>query len=566
MTAAHTAQWCAITDVLATHNLTPKDPQAKSNAYVDELITAVASAGKTVLDSMMASFNETIDALYMQQANPALAAAIAIGESCGQDIIDARADDGSSAMGPPYLGDNSTDGMWRPTPPAFSPALMPTWANVTPWAMTVGSQFRAPPPPTLGSDEYAQAYLEVKSDGSMTGSGRSEEESTIAVFWSGNQMLSLHNMIRQITASMDLVEAGPFFKGGAVAFADAQIAAWDSKYHYSFWRPVSAIRLGNGDEYPLASDATWTPLRPTPIHPDYVAGHATTTASVVQALRFLLGGEDTVDVTLPSYAMQMGNSTVPGPRRYTSLTTIANEVASSRVWIGAHFRFACDAGVKMGQGIGIQSVRDLVGCGEGAYLWGEACLPCQENTYWADAHTMTDACLPCPPGQVSREGAGSCVPALRDLTIVGLAGMEAQAMSKATTARVRPLRRGKRGVFWIVQSNNGTASPDNVVVSLTLPAATEVKYLRSQAKPALEPWDGSKRYRKKPMVDGNGTTLVWQWAPLPANGERVFTVKISVKRTAPSPLTFVASTYYLDEDNTIYGRVDTPVVVPVQGK
>lgn len=41
------------------------------------------------------------------------------------------------------------------------------------------------------------------------------------------------------------MKAARYFVTNAVAFADMQIAGWDSKYEYQYWRPITAIRLGN---------------------------------------------------------------------------------------------------------------------------------------------------------------------------------------------------------------------------------------------------------------------------------------------------------------------------------
>ena len=61
-----------------------------------------------------------------------------------------------------------------------------------------------------------------------------------------------------------------------LAGADGGIRAWNSKKHYNFWRPITAIRQllpEDNDGNPLTdADATWTPLSPTPPYPDYTSG------------------------------------------------------------------------------------------------------------------------------------------------------------------------------------------------------------------------------------------------------------------------------------------------------
>ena len=62
-----------------------------------------------------------------------------------------------------------------------------------------------------------------------------------------------------------------------LAMADAAIACWDAKYHYVFWRPVTAIAPADTDgNAATAADPAWAPLRATPRnHPEYPSGHST---------------------------------------------------------------------------------------------------------------------------------------------------------------------------------------------------------------------------------------------------------------------------------------------------
>ena len=53
-----------------------------------------------------------------------------------------------------------------------------------------------------------------------------------------------------------------------IALYDAGIAAWASKYHYSYWRPQTVIAATDA-EY-----AGWEPMMQPPFHPEYVSGHS----------------------------------------------------------------------------------------------------------------------------------------------------------------------------------------------------------------------------------------------------------------------------------------------------
>ena len=47
-----------------------------------------------------------------------------------------------------------------------------------------------------------------------------------------------------------MVESARFMALFAIALTDASIAVFDAKYHYEFWRPVTAIRNGDIDDNP----------------------------------------------------------------------------------------------------------------------------------------------------------------------------------------------------------------------------------------------------------------------------------------------------------------------------
>ena len=75
-----------------------------------------------------------------------------------------------------------------------------------------------------------------------------------------------------------------------VALADAAIAAWDAKYAYNFWRPVTAIRLGDTDGNPAtAPDPAWMSLIMTPPFPDYTSGHSTFSGAAAAVLSLFYG-------------------------------------------------------------------------------------------------------------------------------------------------------------------------------------------------------------------------------------------------------------------------------------
>src|SRR5207237_1812328 len=142
---------------------------------------------------------------------------------------------------------------WRPTPPAFLPALAPQWPQVTPFAMTGGSQFRPAAPPALDSAEYAAAFNEVKGLGRVDSTTRTADQTQIAFFWrdpTGAAYAFGHwnEIAQQVSAErgLDLVGNAHLFALLNLAEADAIISCWDAKYTYNFWRPVTAIQVSGG--------------------------------------------------------------------------------------------------------------------------------------------------------------------------------------------------------------------------------------------------------------------------------------------------------------------------------
>ena len=213
-------------------------------------------------------------------------AGIVWGEFVANQILAARANDGSNAIVPPPGG--SGPGVWVPTPPAFLPYLLPQWGFVAPFAMSSSSQFRPPGPPSLDSQQYAADYEEVKELGAAVGSTRTEEQTEIALFWAdgaGTETPPGHwNSIAQIIADArgnTLEENARLFALLNIAMADAAICAWDAKYTFDFWRPVTAIAFAE-------PQLNWMSFIVTPPFPDYVSGHSTFSGAAATVLPLFL--------------------------------------------------------------------------------------------------------------------------------------------------------------------------------------------------------------------------------------------------------------------------------------
>jgi hypothetical protein len=119
-----------------------------------------------------------------------------------------------------------------------------------------------------------------------------------------------------------------------VALADAQIACWDSKYFYNFWRPITAIRLGDQDgNLGTDLDPDWQPLINTPNFPEYPSGHATTSGAIAHALRLFFGRDQ-----LKFHMTTTNPNAQQKTHTFTRFSQAEEDVVNARVYVGIHYR------------------------------------------------------------------------------------------------------------------------------------------------------------------------------------------------------------------------------------
>ncbi|WP_353928958.1 Ig-like domain-containing protein [Okeanomitos corallinicola TIOX110] len=275
---------------------------------------------------------------------------VTFGRTVADDILLLRSTDGWDNT-VTYTPGNEP-GEWQPTPPEFADGLLPHWGQVTPFGLTSGNQFRPDGTPDLDSSDYAAEFNQVKDLGSINSTIRTADQTEIAQFWedgAGTFTPPGHwNQIAQnISAETDnsLVENARVFALLNISLADAGIAAWDAKYHYDFWRPITAIQNADSDNNPdTISDAHWIPLVNTPPFPEYVSGHSTFSGAADVILTELLGNN--ISFTTNSLGM-------PGVyREFDNFTDAVNEAGISRIYGGIHFNSANLEGLETGRSVG----------------------------------------------------------------------------------------------------------------------------------------------------------------------------------------------------------------------
>jgi hypothetical protein len=268
---------------------------------------------------------------------------IKLGEALAAKVLQARENDGTTA--PDAYRPKTRPGVYVPTPITVGSA----WPGATPFVLEKPSQFRPGPPISLESEEWAADYNEIKDYGGKTSAKRSPQQTETARFWLMLGAPAYQPLARELVVlnQMSVIDSARSMALYALAQTDCAMAFFDAKYHYEFWRPITAIRNGDIDGNPATErDATWQPIDNTPMHPEYPCAHCVQSATAASVIEALLGTADIPEVVLTS-------STAPGvTHRFTNLRAFADEVASARIWAGFHYRFSTRVGTDMGRKIG----------------------------------------------------------------------------------------------------------------------------------------------------------------------------------------------------------------------
>jgi hypothetical protein len=268
---------------------------------------------------------------------------IETGEEVAALLIDQRADDGFRATVTYTPPNPPIPGVWIPT--AQTPPIGTYLGLMRPFSLRSARQFRPHGPPALSSRRWAREYNEVKEIGSSGSTTRTEAQTLAARFWAEPPVQQAHGSFRKLIRDrqLDVVDAARFMGMISVVYADALIACFDAKYHYAFWRPITAIRAGDTDgNDETVGDPGWSPLLPvTPNHPEYPSAHSCVTPAGGRVIARFLGTEE-IDFTVPSL-------TGLGDRHYARARDLQDEVGNARIWGGIHYRSAVEDGIVIGK-------------------------------------------------------------------------------------------------------------------------------------------------------------------------------------------------------------------------
>jgi hypothetical protein len=330
---------------------------------------AVVEAAYTTLSHYFPAQAATLDALHTEalaaipdsQAKVvgmrygALAAAKEIAERAGDGLQTPIASTSSFPTVQPRPG------VWRLTPSAYLPPQTPWVAHVRPFILDSAAQFLPPPPPSLQSQQWVAAFNEIEVHGSNTNPNTAE--TSTARFWTANVIRQYNRLARDVATatSLGLVQTARLIAMVNTVGADAQISCMYAKYHYLFWRPVTAIDptsvtsdgfgpvLGFDDGNPATAEQPgWRPLITTPNHPEYPAAHGSITSAEAEVFSEFLG-TDAIDVDIHGFDPADPAGNLDAVRRFDTAAQLRAEIVNARVWAGVHYRFSGVAGVNLGR-------------------------------------------------------------------------------------------------------------------------------------------------------------------------------------------------------------------------
>jgi hypothetical protein len=324
-------------------------PEAAAAKAAHDILINLFPAQKTALDETYAQY---LLNHRLESDDPG----VAVGAAAAAGIIALRANDGRFPPNQvPFTG-GTNPGEWRPTesfignppaPPSGAPMLTPWVANVTPFTLKSGDQWRAKAPPALTSLEYVLNYYEVKFFGARFNSARTPEQTDFAIFWAANYVALWNRVVRELAAAhvSNIGDSARLFALVSLSMADAIITSWNTKVAYNFWRPLTAIRLGNNDTNPVTiGDPDWQPLINTPNYPDYTSGANCVTGAATRALALFFGTDRMAFTVTTTNGMAIQQT-----RNYSRFSDAADDVVTARVYQGIHFRFADAEARKQGR-------------------------------------------------------------------------------------------------------------------------------------------------------------------------------------------------------------------------
>jgi hypothetical protein len=256
------------------------------------------------------------------------------------------------------------------TPPFAAPQT-PWLGNVRRFLLQSVDQFLPDPPPSLQSGDWAEAFNQIKTNGAATGSVRSAEQTAVAWFWSANVVRQYNRVGRDIAdaGGLGLLKTARLMAMVNLVGADALMSTLYAKYHYLFWRPVTAIDPtavvidgfgpvpGYDDGNPATVEQTgWRPLLTTPNHPEYPAAHGAITSAMTEVFSTFLG-TNRIDLDVHGFDPAGPAGNLNAVQHFDRTNDLRHEIIHARLWAGLHYHFSGVAGVVLGRKVAKYDLR-----------------------------------------------------------------------------------------------------------------------------------------------------------------------------------------------------------------
>jgi len=274
---------------------------------------------------------------------PAKADGKSLGFVSASSLLTLRKNDGRGASVPYSFPSVPIPGVWIPTPPGFLAPQTPWVGQMRPFTFDDPAQFLPEPPPDLSSETWADDYNQVKTLGAANSTVRTPQQTEIGLFWTEHTTAQYGRMLRKkaIEQNLGLGDTARLFAMTYAAAADAIIGCYNAKYHYSFWRPITAIPNGDIDGNPATvADSGWKPLATTPNHPEYPSAHSCLTGAVAETLKGYFG--------TPNLEISLYSPVTNTTHTFNSIREWQREVEFARIYAGIHYHQAVVQGLVLG--------------------------------------------------------------------------------------------------------------------------------------------------------------------------------------------------------------------------
>lgn len=291
----------------------------------------------------------------LTENSAAIAGGVQVGQQAAAALIGLRNNDGISGTNT-YVFQTPGPGVYQPTPPFPYPGPQTPWiADMTPFTMGSASEFLPDEGPTpLYSQEWLDDYNRTKLWGSLTNSLRTTDQTTIGLFWTAHPAPQFTSMLTDLVNShlLDPLDSARLFAMTWTGVGDAFIGCMNAKYHFNFWRPVTAINEGDSDGNPETSqDPNWVPLATTPNHPEYPAAHGCVTGAATTILAAYFGTPNLQLNITGTYSVPaaLGGGLITATRSFSSTGEMLKEVEAARIYGGMHFHHSVVQGAVLGR-------------------------------------------------------------------------------------------------------------------------------------------------------------------------------------------------------------------------